>query len=191
MKVLRKMEVLANGENGGFKIGDQIHVGKYYTATCQKVGKNGAIFMFDQYLDKARMMNLKQTNEGGYEDSDLRTFLEGFVTSSIFDEIREMMVPFKKTGDLLRIPTAEEMFGPEEAHERYETLSVKNQWPLMKDRYNRLAFRGEDQDKECGWLQNKDKNSNSYFAGMSCYGNKDYCNSYVTIGVRVVFRLSV
>lgn len=170
MKVMRKMKVLANGKHGGFKVGDQIHVGKYYTATCQKVGKNGAIFMFDQYLDKARMMNLKQTNEGRYEASDLRRYLKEFVTSSMFDEIREMMVPFKKTGDLLRIPTAEEIFGPEEAHELHETLSVKKQWPLMKDRQNRLAFRGEV---------------------MDCYGDKDYYKFYATIGVRVVFRLLV
>lgn len=110
MKVMRKMEVLVDGDKKCFKIGDRIHVGEYYTATCQKVGKNGAIFMFDQYLDKARMMNLKEASEGDYKTSDLRKFLKEFATSSVFDEIREMMVPFKKTGDLLRIPTAEEVF---------------------------------------------------------------------------------
>lgn len=191
MKVMRKMEVLVNRKHRGFKVGDQIHVGKYYTATCQKVGKNGAIFMFDQYLDKTRMMNLKQTNEGGYEDSDLRRYLKEFATDSMFDEIREMMVPFKKTGDLLRIPTAEEMFGPQEAHERFEALSVKKQWPLMKDRYNRLAFVGEDQYKEYGWLQNKCIDSVLYFACINFYGCRDYCNYYAPIGVRVVFRLLV
>lgn len=191
MKVMRKMEVLVNGEHGGFKVGDQIHIGKHYTATCQKVGKNGAIFMFDQYLDKPRMMNLKETNEGGYEASDLRKFLKEFVMDSIFDEIREMMVPFKKTGDLLRIPTAEEVFGPEEAHECYETLSLKNQWPLMKDRRNLLAFRGENQDKECGWLQNKRSDTDSYFAMVVHNGVGNYYSAHVRIGVRVVFRLSV
>lgn len=191
MKVMRKMEVLANAESGGFKVGDQIHVGKHYTATCQKVGKNGAIFMFDQYLDEAMVMNHQETNKGGYKASDLRKFLQWLTMTSMFNEIREMMVPFKKTGDLLRIPTAEEMFGQEEAHEYFETLSLKKQWPLMKDRHNRVAFRGEDQDKECGWLQNKCSNSDSYFAVMNYYGDWDYYSSYVRMGVRVVFRLAV
>lgn len=191
MKVIRKMEVLANVEPGGFKVGDQIHVGKHYTATCQKVGKNGAIFMFDQYLDEVMVMNHRKTNNGGYEASDLRKFLQWLVKTSMFDDIREMMIPFKKTGDLLRIPTAEEMFGPEEAHKYYEILSIKNQWPLMKDRYNRIAFRGEDQDKECGWLQNKYDNSTACFAITNFRGSIDGGYAYVACGVRVVFRLLV
>ena len=191
MKVMRKMEVLANREHGGFKVGDQIHVGKHYTATCQKVGKNGAIFMFDQYLDKAQAMNHQETNEGGYETSDLRKFLKEFVMRSMFDEIREMMVPFKKTGDLLRIPTAEEMFGPKEAHKYYEALSLKKQWPLMKDRRNRLAFRKETQVVEWGWLQNKHKDSLSDFAIANTYGSADNHNASTTDGVRVVFQLLV
>lgn len=191
MKVIWKREVLA-GEQDSFKVGDRIHVGKHYTATCQKIEKSGAIFMLDQYLDERQAMNHRETNEGGYEASDLRKFLKGFVTNSMFDEIREMMVPFKKTGDLLRIPTAEEMFGPEKAHEYYEILSFEKQWPLMKDRYNRLAFRGEDQEIEWGWLQNK---YNDYldvrFAIMNFYGGAGDCNASGVIGVRVVFRLAV
>lgn len=192
MKVMRKMEVLADRRHGGFKVGDQIHVGKHYTATCQKVGKNGAIFMFDQYLDELRVMNYQRTNEGGYEASDLRKFLKKFVTSSIFDEIREVMVPFKKTGDLLRIPTAEEMFGPKRVNEYYETLSHKKQWSLMKDRYNRLAFRGEGQRIEWGWMQNKySKDSDTDFAITNFYGEMNSCRAYDAVGVRVVLRLRV
>ena len=191
MKVIRKMEMLANVELGGFKVGDQIHVGKHYTATCQKVGKNGAIFMFDQCMDEVMAMNHQKTNGGGYESSDLRKFLQWLSMTSIFNDIREMMVPFKKTGDLLRIPTAEEMFGPEKAHEHYEILSIKNQWPLMKDRYNRIAFRGEDQDKECWWLQNKYDDSTACFAITNSCGSLDGNYASATIGVRVVFRLLV
>lgn len=191
MKIMRKMEVLINGKSGGFKVGDQIYVGKHYTATCQKVGKNGAIFMFDQYLDEAQMMNHQETNEGGYEVCDLRKFLKKFVMGSIFDEIREMMVPFKKTGDLLRIPTAEEMFGPEEAHKYYETLSLKNQWPLMKDRHYRVAFRKNDPDGEWGWLQNKYNKKSSDFAAVDPSGGAIWVPSSIAYGVRVVFRLAV
>ena len=61
MKVMRKMEIEVNKEVG-FKVGDQIQIGQYYTATCQKVGKNGAIFMFDQYLKDTQVMNLSLKN---------------------------------------------------------------------------------------------------------------------------------
>lgn len=186
MKVMRKMEVPANE---GFQVGDQIHVGKYYTATCQKVGKNGAIFMFDQYLEKDRVMNRETTNGGGYEASDLRKFLKELAKNSMFDEIREMMVPFKKTGDLLRIPTAEEMLGPEEAHKYYETLSIKEQWPLMKDRHNRIAFHGDNQTNNQGWLQNRCNPSVTHFALMLGNGYADGGYASVAFGVRVVFRL--
>lgn len=190
MKVMRKIEGEINKEVG-FKVGDQIQVGKHYTATCQKVGKNGAIFMFDQYLDEAMVMNHQETKEGGYKASDLRKFLKGFAMNSMFNEIREMMVPFKNTGDLLRIPTAEEMFGPEEAHEFYETLSNKKQWELMKDRHNRIAFSGEDQDLEWGWLQNKYKESDVYFAFVDGNGGAGHTRAPGAFGVRVVFRLLV
>lgn len=190
MKVMRKIEGEINKEVG-FKVGDQIQVGKHYTATCQKVGKNGAIFMFDQYLDEAKVMNQQRTNEGGYEASYLRKFLKGFAMNSMFDEIREMMVPFKNTGDLLRIPTAEEVFGPEVAHEYYETLSNKKQWELMKDRHNRIAFQGEDQDLEWGWLQNRYKESAVYFAFVDGNGGAGHTGADGAFGVRVVFRLLV
>lgn len=188
MLVFRKL-ALHETETGCFQVGDQIQVGKHYTATCQKVRKNGAIFMFDQYLDEVRMMNQQRTNEGGYEASDLRKFLKGFAMNSMFDEIREMMVPFKKTGDLLRIPTAEEMFGSEEAHEYYETLSLKKQWSPMKDRHNRIVFRGEDQAIEWGWLQNKYKESAALFASVDTHGRAGYSGASNAFGVRVVFRL--
>lgn len=190
MKVMRKMEIEVNKEVG-FKVGDQIQIGQYYTATCQKVGKNGAIFMFDQYLKDTQVMNQQRTNEGGYEASDLRKFLKGLTMSSMFDKIREMMVPFKKTGDLLRIPTAEEMFGPEEAHKYYEILSLKKQWPLMKDRHNRIAFREEDQKLEWCWLQNKYKESDGHFAYVISNGDSGHYDANFAYGVRVVFRLLV
>lgn len=192
MKVMRKIEVLANREHGGFKVGDQIHVGKHYAATCQKVKKNGAIFMFDQYLDEVQAMNLQGSSEDGYEASDLRKFLKKFVTGRMFDEIRDMMVSFKKTGDLLRIPMAEEMFGPKEAHKCYEILSHEKQWTLMKNRHNRIAFHGEDQGSEWGWLQNRSKNlEDPHFAVTNSLGNGNEYNASGTIGVRVVFQLSV
>lgn len=181
MKALRKQEVEIQSA-GEFKIGDQIEVGKY-TATCQKVTKKGALFLLDQYLDESFKMNQETTNEGGYEESDLRTELQKESVLDIFSSIRGMMVPFKN-GDLLRIPYAEEFFG----HVDYYYKSRdKNQWPLMKDRKNRIATR-EGTNYEGGWLQNK-TNSATSFAIVGRNGNAGSLSASDSFGVRPVFRL--
>lgn len=187
----RKKKIIRKIEPGCFKVGDRIYIGKRYTATCQEVEKNGAIFMFDQYLDEVMVMNQQKTNDGGYRASDLRMFLQWLARRSMFDDIREMMIPFKTSGDLLRIPTAEEIFGPEKAHKYYEILSFEKQWPLMKDRRNRIAFCEEKQEIVLGWLQNKHKNTADIFACMDGNGNLGLNVASCLSGVRVVFRLFI
>ena len=49
-------------------------------------------------------MNKDNTNEGGYENSDLRKNLNGEILEQYPDKIRKRMVAFEN-GDLLRIPT--------------------------------------------------------------------------------------
>ncbi len=181
MKVLRKQEVSIQ-TTGEFKVGDQIQIGKY-TATCQKVTRKGAIFLLDQYLDEGYKMNRENTNEGGYEASDLRKELQKNSVLEIFDSVREMMVPFKN-GDLIRIPYAEEFFGDVDSYEP----SGKKQWPLMKDRKNRIAIR-EGEPYEWGWLQNKLKSSGTSFAGVSLVGYASCGAASTSGGVRPVFRL--
>lgn len=68
MKINRTMTI----ETNEIQIGDRIQVG-HYTATCQALpGEGLALFLLDQYLDKAMQMNEKNTNKGGYQESDLR-----------------------------------------------------------------------------------------------------------------------
>lgn len=181
MKALRKQEVSIQAA-GEFKVGDQIEIGKY-TATCQKVTKKGALFLLDQYLDEPFKMNRENTNEGGYEASDLRTELQKNSVLAIFESVRNMMVPFKN-GDLLRIPYAEEFFGDVDGYES----SGKKQWPLMTDRKNRIAIR-EGEAYEWGWLQNKLEFSSAYFALVLYFGSTNYSDASNSGGVRPVFRL--
>ncbi len=181
MKALRKQEVIIQAAKE-FQVGDQIGVGKY-TATCQKVTKKGALFLLDQYLDEPFKMNRENTNEGGYEASDLRTELQKEEVLDIFSSIRDMMVPFKN-GDLLRIPYAEEFFGDVDGYEP----SGKKQWPLMKDRKNRIAIR-EGETYERGWLRNEVESSSAHFARVTTNGTAPYANASNSGGVRPVFRL--
>ena len=125
MIVMRRVKIEVNRP----KIGDRIRVG-HYTATCQESTPKGALFLLDQYLDRAYPMNRRNTNKGGYPESDLRKALQSDEVLNIFAGIRNYMVPFDN-GDLLRIPFAGEIFGDKlpdwcepDGHE---------QWPLMQD----------------------------------------------------------
>ena len=165
--------------------GDQISVG-HYTATCQEVTPLGALFLLDQYLDKDYPMNRKNTNEGGYEKSDLRKKLNSEEVLEIFGDLRERMAPFEN-GDLLRIPFHGEIFGEEDAS--YFEPDGCQQWPLMKDRKNRIAFR---QNRwEWGWLQNRLKDSATAFCDVNNLGNaNDYGGASNSGGVRPAFLIN-
>ena len=83
MKVERFVEI----ETNDIHVDDRIHVGKY-TATCQNVTSNAALFLLDQYI-----------TGHGY----LREALQSEEVLNDFADIRDQMVPFED-GDLLKIP---------------------------------------------------------------------------------------
>ena len=180
MIVMRRVKIEVNRP----KIGDRIRV-DHYTATCQKITPNGAIFLLDQYLDKAFPMNWNDTNKGGYPESDLRKALQSDEVLNIFADIRDYMVPFDN-GDLLRIPFAGEIFGDKmpdwcepDGHE---------QWPLMQDRRNQLASRCGEYER--GWINNKVKPSLTDFCCVGGYGVACGWDASDAIGVRPAFLIA-
>lgn len=95
-------------------------------------------------------MNSTRTNEGGYEESDLRKKLNGEILNLFPAELKTMMAPFDN-GDLLRLPTEKEIFG-ENYYGEYESPYVK-QWKPMKKRRNRMAFDGsKEENLQWYWL---------------------------------------
>ena len=179
MKIERMTEI----ETPDIQIGDRLRVGRY-TATCQKVTKKGATFLLDQYLDRPMPMNKKNTNRGGYNDSNLREYLQSDAALNDFEEIRPYMKPWNN-GDLLRIPFAGEFFDKlpswcePDGHE---------QWPLMQDRRNRLASRcGE---YEWGWINNKVKSSSTDFCHVDDGGHANSWGASNVLGVRPAFLIA-
>lgn len=179
-----KIERLKEIETTNIQIGDRIRVG-HCTATCQEIAPKGALFLLDQYLDKAYPMNWRYTNKGGYPKSDLRKALQSDEVLNIFAGIRDHMVPFDN-GDLLRIPFAGEMFGDNlpswikpDGHE---------QWPLMQDRRNRLASRCGD--PEWGWLANTVRDTSTDFCFVDTYGDAYRRGASGVLGVRPVFMIT-
>ena len=184
MKITRTMTI----ETNEIQIGDRIQVG-HYTATCQKLPEEGlALFFLDQYLDKAMQMNKKNTNAGGYDASDLRKELN---SGKILDEFAPLeLVPFKN-GDLLRLPFYGELFGHDDW---YNSGAVEpddcEQWPLMKERANRIAER-KGESYEWGWLQNIRQGSATYFCAVSHDGYANNWHASYSIGVRPAFLIKL
>ena len=184
MKITRTMTIDTNE----IQIGDRIDVGRY-TATCQALpGEGLALFLLDQYLDKAMQMNKKNTNVGGYAASDLRKKLN---TGKILDVFAPLdLVPFEN-GDLLRLPFYGEMFGHDEW---YNSGAVEpdncEQWPLMKERANRIAER-KGESYEWGWLQNVRLGSAPAFCGVGSYGHAYSWTASDSLGVRPAFLIKL
>ena len=179
MKVKRMTEI----ETSDIEVGDRIYV-DHYAATCQEITPKGAIFLLDQYLDGAYPMNRKNTNKGGYEESDLRKTLRSKEILDLFDDWGDRMVPFDN-GDLLRIPFAGELF---DKLPSWCELDGHEQWPLMKDAHNRAASRcGEP---EWGWLANTVRDSSTYFCDVDNDGDANIWSASDVLGVRPVFQIA-
>lgn len=184
MKITRTMTI----ETNDIQIGDRIQVG-HYTATCQKLpGEGLALFYLDQYLDKAMQMNKRNTNKGGYDASDLRKELNSEEILKDFTGLE--LVPFEN-GDLLRLAFYGELFGHDDW---YESGAVEpddcEQWPLMKERANRIAER-KGESYEWGWLQNKYVRSATLFCGVNAKGYADLWSASNSVGVRPAFLIKL
>lgn len=170
-----------------FRIGDQILVGEY-TATCQCVNRESAIFLMDYILEREEIMSNQPVD---YDVSSLRNKLKNFQNDKIFDSLKPLMIPFEN-GDLLRIPMAEEIFGGCLSSEYFRIFNPRGkQWPLMMNRKNRIGHRQIDDWFVSFWLMNqtKDRTIAAYQGGVDEKGNPNILYKGSPHGVRIVFQL--
>lgn len=182
MKVYRTIAI--DTKNRGFEVGDRIVLNEDYTATCQKIKNNGSegIFIFDKCLPNMFPMfkTHPSSDENKYEDSWLREYLQSLVKESIFDNVRHLMVPFKKlNGDFVRIATEKEMFGTSEDNRGH-------QWVLMKNPTNRVSYIESEGIKET-WLKNTNNGRNYAVVTITGCSFSEYATNLK--GVRPVFKL--
>lgn len=186
MKVRRTEKIKVNT----FRVGDVIRFklsdGEKVEMLAVKEESDGMIFCFVDCLAKEYSMNEQNTNEGGWDASDLRKKLNGEVLDRFPRKIRKLLLPFEN-GDLLRLPTAKEIFGSNPCGED-ESKSV-SQWKPMKQRKNRIASQGLNGGWEWYWLQNRAQNSAASFADAT-YGGACNCgNASAEAGVRPVAKI--
>lgn len=193
----RKMSV----DTEMFEVGDvirfQLKDGEKIEAIAVKETSEGTLFITKDCLSKEYPMFKTPDRMGSMElsyfNSDLRHALNGEILDRFPDEIKSRMVGMRIGNtdffDLLRIPTEKEIFG-ENVYGKPEGADVE-QFELMKDRRNRIAFQGADTGTwEWYWLQNRDEDYASDFARVNISGSALYYDASGSFGVRPVFLLS-
>lgn len=192
MKVYRTSEVLAGGK---YEVGDIVS----YTmedgeevealAVKEEFDKHGnlcMVFMLLDCLKEECRMNRDDTNDGGYEESQLRDQLATKYLEKFPAALRLNMVPFEN-GDLLRIPTEREIFGRNIYGE--EEPDTVEQFEPMKKRRNRMAFDGLNGETQAYWLQNKRVWSATAFCDVNGTGFANNDDASYSIGVRPLYRI--
>lgn len=146
-----------------------------FTATVHKVTDDKVMLIFDDYVTR-RPMNESDTNNGGFEDSDLNKWLHTEFVKALPYSIRARLTD-------VTIPTVGEMFGWDDEWDRnhFEADNDK-QLPLMKQRYNRVAH----YSIELCWLRNATKKefSSVYFALVRNYDSATCDRASTSHGVR-------
>lgn len=168
------------------KVGDQIVIPLgdlgTFTATAQKVTDGKVLFIFDDYIAE-RSMNENGSNEGGYEKSDLKKWIENDLFKMFPKALRDHI-----SG--LSIPTLGEICGWDDKWDReHFEADGDEQLPLMKQRRNRVAY--YNNECECGWLRNATKKeiSSAFFAYVFFSGYTAYDYASGSRGVRPEFWL--
>lgn len=182
IKVLRRQAM----ETKEIMVGDQVLVSLAeigdFTATAHKITDKGVLFIFDEYIT-SRPMNSQRTNEGGYEESDLKKWIDTVLFGAFPEELKTRIAD-------LSIPTVGELFGHDDEWDNEHFKSDEDeQLPLMKELRNRVAYLNNEW--EWGWLRNamKQKFSSASFASVDGSGDAVYGNASGSGGVRPEFWL--
>lgn len=168
------------------KVGDQIEIplGNLgtFTATAQVITEDKVLFIFYDYVAK-RPMNENRSNDGGYDESDLKKWID----TELYKMFPEA---FRKRMRGLTIPTVGEIHGWGDAwdstHSEHDDYA---QLPLMKQRRNRVAY--YKNECEFGWLRNATRKecSSANFALVTSGGDTNYELASNSLGVRPEFWL--
>lgn len=168
------------------KVGDKLMVPLgdlgTFTATVQMVKGDRVLFLFDDYIAK-RPMNENGSNEGGYEKSDLKKWIENDLFKMFPEVLRNHM-----TG--LTIPTLGEICGwGDNWDKEHVEPDDDEQLPLMKQIRNRIAY--YDNDCAWGWLRNATEKefSLAHFSVVNRFGNTCCDVASDSSGVRPEFWL--
>ena len=185
MKITRKVSL--EGDYADLHEGDQIEInvnGVPCMFTCYRIVDEKKLMVCDEVIEDNIRMNRKDTNEGGFDASDLKKWLNTDFKEMLDDDVKHHIC-----GDI-RILSYGEVFGSEDRPSWIKD-DGSEQLPLMKKRRNRIASWTDEDGKEQyadWWL--RDPVSAAYFAVVSTGGNATCTGaSAAWVGVRPAFEI--
>lgn len=180
MKVTRKVQFKTNEICVGDQISIKLHGFGRFTATAQKITDKGILFLFDDVIAR-HPMNKTNTNEGGFDSSDMKRWLNEVVLRAFPEKLRNKVSE-------ITLPTYGEIFYHDDFYENFEP-NDDEQFEMMKRRGNRVC---DFEDDWCWWwLRNatKESVSSASFALVSLRGAAYYAYASDSFGVRPEFWL--
>ena len=172
---------LKNGEEVSFDVGKD-ESGKIY-------------FVMHNCLKETESMNGDCTNRGGWEESDMRKYLNEEVINLLPDELQEIIKPTKivqtwngkrrETEDKLFLLSRTQVFGK---HENYEAIEPSDsQIDIFENPREREKECEEVKDVYYWWLRSPYSSNSGYFCSVSTGGTVIYGTPYFSYGVAPAF----
>ena len=130
-------------------------------------------------------MNEKNTNEGGYEDSNLRKILNTDIIDRFPDKIAQKIVA-DKNGDLLFLLSIEEVCGLNNEFEEAE-----GQLEIYKTPKSRVKTLGKGGWPTWYWLRSPYGSNATHFCFVDYGGNADHYGAGYAYGLAPAFYLKI
>lgn len=172
---------LKNGEKVSFDIGKD-ESGKIY-------------FVMHNCLKERKPMNGDRTNKGGWEESDMRRYLNEEAIELLPDELRGIIKPTKivqvwdgkrrETEDKLFLLSRTQVFGK---HENYEASEPNDsQIDIFKSQRGRVKGLGGCEIPACWWLRSPNFSYSGGFCIVYTDGTVYYYSADYSLGVAPAF----
>lgn len=187
MKIRKTFEIKANinqlevGDIISFKMKD----GEKVEARAIKREEGKMLMHFVDCLEDEYPMNEKSTNEGGYEESDLRRILNTDIIGEFPDKIVKHIVP-DKNGDLLFLLSIEEVCGLNNKFEEAE-----GQLEIYKTPKSRVKTLGKGGWPTWYWLRSPFGGNATSFCGVSFSGTAFNDDASSAAGLAPAFYLRI
>lgn len=141
--------------------------------------ENEVIFAFKDIMPNEKPMNAKGTNRGGYEASDMRTYLNEELFALLPDDLQDVIK--ERRSDKLWLFSRREVFGEDYADYRYKSPEDDKQLPYYKDTASRVKLRNGDTD--WWWLASPSSANATYFCSVYCDGDSSNYPASSSFGV--------
>lgn len=174
---------LKNGEEVSFDIGKD-ESGKIY-------------FIMHNCLKETKPVNGGCTNKGGWEESDVRRYLNEEVIELLPDELREIIKPTKivqvwdgkrrETEDKLFLLSMTQVCGK---HENYKAIEPNDsQIDIFENQRERVKECEEVEEVYYWWLRSPYSSYAHYFCYVSAIGTVNVSDASLSLGVAPAFCL--